>query len=369
VTGGGTAGHIYPALTVAAQLAAERDEVSFVGTPDGLEARLVPEAGVRFHALAARGFDRARPLSAVTATMTTLASAVRAWRLLGRERPDVVIGFGAYVSLPVGLAAVTRGIPLVLHEQNSVPGLANRVLSRWARAVGVTYEESAARFSHPERVTHTGNPVRADVADSTRHSGRERLGLAEDETVLLVFGGSRGARHLNQVLVELRDRLMDIDGLRVLQVAGPSEAASVRDALEAAGGDAAGRWRVYDYLSEMGQAIAAADLVVSRAGATTIAELTALGAPALVVPYPYATDDHQTGNAATLVDRGAAVLVADADLDSPAFSDALLGLLSDSGRRATMAAASRALGRPDAAERVVALARRIAGATPANSAS
>ena len=351
---------------MAEQLAGEHDEVSFVGTPDGLEARLVPAAGVRFHALAARGFDRSRPLSAVTAALTTLGSAVRAWRLLGRERPDVVIGFGAYVSLPVGLAAVVRGVPLVLHEQNSVPGLANRVLSRWARAVGVTYEESAARLAHPERVTVTGNPVRGDVATASRSSGREHLELGNEETVLLVFGGSRGARHLNEALVALRDRLFAIEGLRVLQVAGPSEASAVRGALEAAGGDEGGRWRVYDYLAEMGQAIAAADLVVSRAGATTIAELTTLGAPAVVVPYPYATDDHQTGNAATLVEHGAAVLVPDADLDSERFGDQLVGLLSDPRRRATMAAASRALGRPDAAKRVVALARRSAGKLPDN---
>jgi UDP-N-acetylglucosamine--N-acetylmuramyl-(pentapeptide) pyrophosphoryl-undecaprenol N-acetylglucosamine transferase len=191
--------------------------------------------------------------------------------------------------------------------------------------------------------------------------------LEPDDLVLLVFGGSRGARHLNTALLGLRSRLLAFSGLRILHVAGPTEAPSVRAALETAGGDGDGRWRVYDYLNDMGLAIAASDLVVSRAGATTIAELTALGAPAVVVPYPFATDDHQTGNAAALVAHGASVLVRDDELDTDRFADELLGLLSDADRRATMAAASRALGRPDAAERVAAVARSARSGPPSTS--
>lgn len=342
---------------MAAQLAAEHDDVVFVGTPDGLEARLVPEAGVSFHAVPARGFDRARPWTLVSAGFVILASAFRAWRLLGHLRPEVVAAFGAYVSLPVGMAARLRGIPLVLHEQNSVPGLANKILSRWASRVGVTYAESADLLAHPERVTVTGNPIRAEVAHASRESARRRLGLAPSDLVLLIFGGSRGARHLNSATVALRPRLLALSALKVLHVAGPTEAAGVRDSIAEAPVDGDDRWRVYDYLAEMGDAIAASDLVVSRAGATTIAELTALGAAAIVVPYPYATDDHQTKNAATLVSHGAAVLAADDTLDEPAFSQMLIELLSNGDKRATMAAASRSLGRPDAAERVVALMR------------
>ncbi len=149
VSGGGTAGHIYPALTVAERLVAEHDEVVFVGTPNGFESRLVPERGVPFEALEASGYDRARPLTLVTSSVRIALSTFRAWRRIGARRPDVVIGFGGYVSIPVGFAAVLRRVPLVLHEQNSVPGLANRVLSRWARSVGVTYEESAAQTRTP----------------------------------------------------------------------------------------------------------------------------------------------------------------------------------------------------------------------------
>jgi UDP-N-acetylglucosamine--N-acetylmuramyl-(pentapeptide) pyrophosphoryl-undecaprenol N-acetylglucosamine transferase len=357
MSGGGTAGHVYPALTVAELLVAERDEVLFVGSPQGLEARLVPEAGVAFRPLAAAGWDRARPLTFVTSTLRTALSAVTAWRWIGADRPDVVLGFGGYVSIPVGLAAVARRVPLVLLEQNSVPGLANRFLSRWAGWVGVTYEESARHLAHPDRVVTTGNPVRPRVLMSTRERGRDALGVDAAATMLLVFGGSRGARHINQALVGLRDRLLGIDGLVIVHVAGRAEADDVRRALSDAGGDGVGRWRVLDYLDDMGSALAGCDVVVARAGATSIAEITALGVPAVLVPYPYATDDHQTGNARALASNGAAVVMADAELDSQRFGDELVGLLSDEGSRATMAAASRALGRPDAAARVVALAR------------
>ena len=178
MSGGGTAGHVYPALTVAEQFAAAPDEVAFVGTPDGLEARIVPAAGVAFRPLAASGFDRARPWTLVTSSLRIAASTARAWRWLGADRPDVVIGFGGYVSIPVGLASALRRIPLVLHEQNSVPGIANRVLSRFAAAVAVTYEESAPRFAHPDRVVVTGNPVRRAVLGAETGRRPQIIGTA-----------------------------------------------------------------------------------------------------------------------------------------------------------------------------------------------
>ena len=353
---------MYPALAVAGLLAAEHDEVLIVGTPQGLEARLVPEAGVAFRPLRASGFDRARPWTLVTSSARIALSTIQAWSWMGASRPDVVIGFGGYVSIPVGLAAMLRGIPLVLHEQNSVPGLANKVLSRWASSVGVTYGESAPLMAHPDRVEVTGNPVRPAVLAADRSSGRASLALPEDALVLLVFGGSRGARHLNSAVIALRDRLMAIPSLHVVHVAGALEKDAVVTALEAAGGDASGRWRVLDYIDDMGSALAASDIVVARAGATSIAELTALGLPTVLVPYPYATDDHQTKNAATMVAHGAAELVPDSEVDGERFGDVIVALLGNPSRRATMSDASRALGRPNAAGELIALARAAAGA-------
>ena len=350
---------------MAAALRTEGHEVSFVGTPGGLEARLVPEAGIEFHALPARGIDRSRPWTAVSAVATTASSTFKARRLIKELGVDVVVCFGAYVTLPVGLAADLTRRPLVIHEQNSVPGLANRVMSYWAERIGVTNPESANHLHGRDRVVITGNPVRPEVLASTRETGRDMLGLEQGATVLLVFGGSRGARHLNEAVVGLYPELMRIAGMHVVHVAGRAEAPSVREALASVAGGPTPRYNVLDYLDDMGAAIAAADLVVARAGATSIAEITALGRPAVLVPYPYATDDHQTRNARGVVEAGAGVLVADADLDGPGFAEAVIGLLTDRERRQAMAQASRLLGRPDAAARVARLATEaVEGAEP-----
>jgi UDP-N-acetylglucosamine--N-acetylmuramyl-(pentapeptide) pyrophosphoryl-undecaprenol N-acetylglucosamine transferase len=341
---------------VADRLLAEGHDVAFVGTPDGLEARLVSEAGIAFHAVRSRGFDRGNPLTLLTSACITVASVIASLALLNRERPDVVIGFGGYVSLPVGLAAVLARVPLVLHEQNSVPGLANKVLSRWARAVGVTYESSLGALVHPGRAVVTGNPVRSAVLEASSARGRASLGLDPDATVVLVFGGSRGAQHLNEAMVRLAPTLVAVPSLQVVHVAGTIEAAEVARRVSAALGEQGDRYRVVDYIDRMGDAIAAADLVVARAGATSIAELTALGRAAILVPYPFATDDHQTGNAHAVARAGGARIVADADLDGPAFDDVVMALVADGPLRAEMAQASAALARRDATERVVALA-------------
>lgn len=344
---------------MAGRLAESGHDVAFVGTPHGLEARLVPEAGIEFFSVPSKGFNRSRPWTLVTAGFTVLASLIRATALLRRFKADAVAGFGGYVSVPVGVAAIVTRTPLVLAEQNSVPGLANRVLSRWARAVAVTYEGSAAYLKHPERAVLTGNPVRSAVIDADRTAGRTTLGVPDDALILLVFGGSRGARHINDTMLRVWPSLASVEGLQVVHVAGRIEAASVRERVEALEG-AAGRYRVFDYLDAMGDAIAACDVIVARAGATSIAEMTAIGRPSVLVPYPYATDDHQTLNAQAVVGGGGAILVADADLDTPAFGEALLGLLTDESERRRMATAASALGRPQAADDLAALITSVA---------
>ncbi len=333
------------------------DDVLFVGTPDGLEARLVPEAGVAFHSVSSRGFDRGNPLTLITSGFRVLASVASARRLLRTYRPDVVVGFGGYVSLPIGIAAVLSRTPLVLHEQNSVPGLANRLLSRWATAVGVTYENSIKHLKRADRVTLTGNPVRSEILAADRVTGREALELDPDATVVLVFGGSRGARHLNEALARMWPVLSSEVGLQVVHVTGTIDAASVAETMAAALNDPQRRYRMHEYISAMGEAIAAADVVVARAGATSIAEITAIGRAAVLVPYPYATDDHQTLNARAVSVGGAAIVVPDDQLDGDAFESAVLALVRDRVKRETMAVASASLGRRDAGVRVADLIR------------
>ncbi|MCX8006905.1 MAG: undecaprenyldiphospho-muramoylpentapeptide beta-N-acetylglucosaminyltransferase [Coriobacteriia bacterium] len=361
LSGGGTAGHIYPALTVARILEqGGRDEVVFVGAPGSLEARLACEAGIRFIGVPATGFDRGRPSTLVTSGIRVLASVVRALKVLRAERPDVVVGFGGFVSLPLGLAAAMSRTPLVIHEQNSVPGLANRILSRAAEAVAVTYPGSIKHLARPERVVVTGNPVRDQIRSADRVRGRAALGLDPGSTVLLVFGGSRGARHLNKALVRIWPSLAEVDGLQVVHVAGRMEAASVAEAMAGVLATGDGRYQLHEYLDDMGSAIAAADVVVSRAGATSLAEITAIGRASVLVPYPYATDDHQTLNARAVAAAGAAIVVSDADLDGEAFLAAVIRLVEDPSLREQMAAAAAKLGRPAAGEDVAALVRQSA---------
>jgi len=366
VSGGGTAGHIYPALAVARLVAAHAgDSVAFVGAPDSLEQRLAGDAGLDFLPVNARGWDRARPLTLVTGVATTIASVVRCMGLLARQRIDVVCGFGGFVSLPLGFAAALKGVPLVIHEQNAVPGLTNRALARWARTVCLTYPESAGYLRVGGDAVVTGNPVRSSVLSADRAVGKEAFGIGEDETVLLVFGGSRGARHLNAAMVNLYQTLRDVARLRIVHIAGPSEAETVRAGLaEGAGGAVPAWWDVREYVDGMGDLLAASDLVVCRSGATTLAELSALGKAMVLVPYPYATDDHQTRNAEPFVTAGAAVAFADSSLDEPEFGRSLLALLIDPERRARMAASAATLGRPHAAEAVLEAVRSAAGAVP-----
>lgn len=327
-----------------------------MGTPDSLEARLASEAGIEFFAVPAKAYDRGKRWTLVSAGWTTFVSTFKCLRILRYFRPDVVIAFGGYVSLPVGFAALLCGVPLVLHEQNAVPGLANRVLSRWSDATCVTYPGSLSGLVRPSHAVVTGNPVREAVAASDRESGRKALGLRKGDLVLLVFGGSRGARHINEAMVALYPRLKERKKLRIVHIAGAEEIEAVRTALTGIAGAVPDWWRLYDYIEGIGDAIAAADLVVCRAGATTLAELAAIGRPAVLVPYPYATDDHQARNAAALVAAGAASLVYDADLDNAAFGDEVVKLLGRPKAREEMAVAAASMARPFAAHAIAEVA-------------
>lgn len=350
---------MYPGIALAhalAELPAAPD-VLFVGTTEGVESRLVPEAGLRFTGIEARGLERS--LGALKAVLPLARGFARALRILAAERPAVVVGMGGFVSAPVVAAALARRIPVVLHEQNSVPGLANRAFAGRARAVCLTFAESAGRLGRRARTVLTGNPVRPEIADlPSREEACERLGLDDARPVLLVLGGSRGARRINKALVEAYGMWPDAwSRLQILHIAGSIEFDETIAALEARSGVLAQPdHRVVPYIEKMGAAFAAASLMVSRAGATTVAESTVAGVAAVLVPYPYATEDHQRRNAEALVACGGAVSVADDELDGQAVVTAVTGILADEDRLGRMRAAALAWGRPDAAR---ALAREV----------
>lgn len=356
IAAGGTAGHVNPALALAEELRARGHVVDFYGETRRLEGTLVPQAGFPFHPVHVTGFDRQRPWTLVTA----LAHLAREERRLVREIragelpcPDVAIGFGAYLELPLVRAAAKLDVPVALHEQNSVPGLANKQSAKLARLIAIAQPSVEdifrAHCGADTQIVFTGNPVRTSVLAGDRARGRAALGVPEDALMLLVFGGSLGAKHLNERLASLKGELLGVEGLHVVHSTGKDGYESTVAALALTQEEAA-RWHVCAYIDNMGDTLAAADLVLSRAGASSVAEIAALAVPSVLVPYPFATADHQTTNARYLVDAGAAVMCADADIDNDAFRDELLDLLRAPERRAAMRAAAQGLGQDKAAQ-------------------
>jgi UDP-N-acetylglucosamine--N-acetylmuramyl-(pentapeptide) pyrophosphoryl-undecaprenol N-acetylglucosamine transferase len=352
IAGGGTGGHVFPGIALADRLRDDHDAtVSFAGSPKGPEARLVPAAGYTFHAVDAAPLYRELSRRAARAPFVALRS-VRASRPLVEEA-DVVVGVGGYVSVPPGLAARRARVPLVIHEQNAVPSLANRLLARRAAAVALTFEDARDRIPGHAAITVSGNPVRAPIlavpVDRVRLAAEARatFDLEEGRTTVVVFGGSQGALHLDETISGALPALADRGDLQLLVLTGPDHAASVRPPV-----DVPLRVRVLPFLDRMDLAYALADLAVTRAGATSIAEMTVCGVPMILVPYPHATENHQEANARELERAGAADVELDADLSPQGLVHRIIEGVDDRGRRAAMAEASAAWGKPDADRRL-----------------
>lgn len=351
LSGGGTAGHINPALALAEVLTARGHEVFFAGTPTGVESRLVPAAGISFTPFEASGFDRKHPLSLAKGLRKISKSTKAAIRWFLDIKPDAVVVFGGYVCLPVGRAAISTNVPLIIHEQNSVMGMANDFLSKDADAVCLTYKVAGNNVKDYSKVIVTGNPVRSQVLKATREEGRDYLGIPQDATTLLVFGGSLGARHINTALCAMKDKLMAMDNVHVVHITGVKELDTVKEAL-ALTPEEEKRYQVMGYQDHMGETLAAADLIVSRAGASSLAEISARCIPAVLVPFPYATADHQTVNATEYVERGAAVLIKDDKVEDPQFEGIVMALLGDPDLRQQMSEAAATFETQDAAGRL-----------------
>ena len=355
IAGGGTAGHVLPGLAVATALVergvvASRSDVHLVGSRRGVEVELVPEAGFGLTVLSGRGIQRRLTPANVGALIGLLLGFLRAFLLLVRARPRVVLSLGGYASIPCGLAAVVLRVPLVVAEQNAVPGAANRLLGRFARACAVSFADTAL-----PRPDLTGNPVRAAIrsAVGTRSEARDRIGV-DDRPLLVAFGGSLGARRINCAVADFVEGWSGAP-LVVRHVVGTRGWATGEMATAVPAGV---EYSAVAYEHDMPTLLAAADLVVCRSGATSVAELAVLGVPSVLVPLPGAPGDHQTANARHLAGSGGAVLLADTDLDGSALEEVLGELLSDAGRRDAMAEAARCMAIPDAADRVVDLILR-----------
>ncbi len=359
VAGGGTAGHVLPGLTVARELVRRGRDASsilFVGAERGIESRLVPEAGFEVELLPGRGIERRLSVQNVVALWGLTTALWRAVRLVHRRRPAVVLALGGFASAACALAALLWRVPLVVAEQNARAGAANRLVARLARACAVPFDETDL----PKAVV-TGNPVRDEVlavaADRDVLAARSELGLPEDRTVVVVFAGSLGSRRINESVYGAVGRWAHRDDLAIHHVIGtrdwedrPAVARDLDEARDGPDGPAVGLvYQPIRYQDRMDLVLGAADLAVCRAGGTTVAELAVVGVPAVLVPLPIATRDHQTANAGPLVRSGAAVLIPDGELDVDRLVAEVEALVGDPSRLADMAVAARGLGRPDAA--------------------
>lgn len=335
-----------PALAVADALRDSGAEVSFLGTRDRAEARLVPEAGYEIDHLDVRGLDRRNPVRAAGALARVATAVPQARRVLRDRDADVVMGGGGYVSGPAGLAALASRLPLVLTEADSHFGLANRMLARRARRVCLAFP-IPGRDS--DRYVVTGRPVPAAVLNADREAARARYGIGPSERCLLVFGGSLGAGSINDAaLVAFAERDVERD-FHVLHIAGSRDYAEAAERLRAAGPPQ--RYTLIEYEPSLADPLAASDLVLARAGGSVF-ELAAAGRPAILVPYPHAAGRHQHSNAAWMAEAGAAVVVDDEELTPEGLTELADSLLSYPARLVEMSAASRSLARPDAAQQI-----------------
>ncbi len=364
IAGGGTGGHLYPGVAVAREILARRPDASviFVGTSRGIEARVVPREGFVLETIRSGGLKGKSAAALLRGLLLLPASALDAWQTISRRRPSLVIGVGGYSSGPVVALAALRGIPTLLMEQNAMPGLTNRSLARIVKAAAVTYEGSIGYFGRKAFVA--GNPVRPEfLTESPEAAGVEQRAYDEHSMPpgaarILVFGGSQGAHAINVAMVEAAPRLAAATPrLAITHQTGERDLAMVRDGYRSAGLEA----RVEPFLFAMDREMKAADLVICRAGATTLAELMAAGRPSILIPLPTATDDHQRRNAQALVAHGAAEMVEQRELSGERLAGEIVALATNGRRRRSMRENARRMAKPDAARLIVDCILRLAG--------
>jgi UDP-N-acetylglucosamine--N-acetylmuramyl-(pentapeptide) pyrophosphoryl-undecaprenol N-acetylglucosamine transferase len=342
LAGGGTGGHLFPGLAVAREFQ-RRDakaEILFIGTEQGIEFRVLPKEGFKLETLTVKGMKGRGLRGLLDALHGVPASVLRSLSIIREFRPDCIIGLGGYASGPSLLAGKLKGICCAIMEQNLRPGFTNKLLARWVDRVFTAYSESS-RYFPGARVVETGNPVRWQKLPDVEKHGKFSL---------FVSGGSLGARSINFTVVEALKQLTDLKAdLFVVHQTGQADFGAIKDAYAALPFER----EVTPFIDKMDEVFARADLVLCRAGASTVAELTAFGKAAILVPFPYAIYDHQRGNAQALQDRGAAEMILDQQLTGELLAQRVRSYLADPARIERMAAAARALGRPDAAARIV----------------
>ena len=357
-TCGGTAGHVNPALALARYMQEKEPggRILFVGTPNGMERALVEKAGYAFAAVEVSNFHRSFSLNGIRHNLKTVKTLVTSRRqanaIIRDFQPDLVVGTGGYASYPAVKAAARCHIPTAVHESNMIPGLTTKLLEDCVDCVMVGFEDCRRHYKHPDKVVVTGTPVRGDFFELTKEQARQKLGYAEDKPLVASFWGSLGAATMNERMLDFFEQEQQAGfPFHHIHAAGKSDWSHISGELEKRGLSSP-MLDVRQYIYDMAVVMAAADLVISRAGASTLSEVTALGMPAILVPSPYVVANHQEKNARMLESHGGAVVLTEDQATGKALFDETSAILHDSGKRQAMAAGMRELGIPDATERI-----------------
>lgn len=359
LTGGGTGGHIYPALALAKQIREHHQdaEILYIGSGKGLEATIVPKSNIAFESIEISGFKRSLSLENIKTIVRFFKAVKRSKSLIQRFSADVVIGTGGYVCGPVVYAAAKLGVPTMIHEQNVIPGLTNKFLSRYVNRVAVSFSGSAPYFP-ASKVVVTGNPRATEVAKADPIQGRSSLSIDKNKKIVLVVGGSRGARAINEAFIESIPHLAKQTGTHFVYVTGEAHYQTVKHLLEQQKRTER-NISVYPFLYNMPEVLAATEIIVNRAGASFLAEITSLGIPSILIPSPYVTNNHQEKNARWLEEHGAAVVLLEKELTASSLVSEIEKMLNDTDRLKSMKESAKQLGEPLAAEKVYEVMKKI----------
>ncbi|MBR6796280.1 MAG: undecaprenyldiphospho-muramoylpentapeptide beta-N-acetylglucosaminyltransferase [Clostridia bacterium] len=357
---GGTGGHINPAIAIAntVKLGNKDAEILFVGTKNGMEQKLVTKAGYEIEFVKARGFKRKLSLSNIDAAIKAVTSVFAAKKIIKRFKPDVVIGTGGYASWAAVKAAAKLGVPTLIHEQNAFPGVTTKQLAKYADRICLSFDGTEKYFTpeQREKAVITGNPLKPEIENADRKKARQALGIGENEIYIVSFGGSLGAEKVNEFCFELIDSYIRNTAIRYYHATGSGGFEKYSAIAKEKGFDKLSNVKIEEYIYDMDKHLAAADLLICRAGAITLAELCVMGRPSILIPSPNVTDDHQYKNAKALADKEAAVVFRESELDGKKLTEEVKRLVNDGERLKRIGANAKAFGRPNAAKRICEMA-------------
>ena len=360
VSGGGTGGHIYPALAFMRYLEKQEDvEYLYIGTKRGLESKIVPQAGYAFESIKIEGLKRSLSLENLKTAYYMVTSVIKARKILKEFKPDVVIGTGGYVCAPVLFAASLLKIPTIIHEQNSVAGVTNKFLAKWVNKIAICFEDVKKDFaSYSDKVVLTGNPRGQEVVEIKKNPEYlASIGVQTDLPIVVIFGGSRGSERMNEVFVEALEGFED-KNYHVIMVTGEVHYDKINNQITKLE-KSLPNVSVFPYIKDMPQLFQNVDLVVCRSGATTLTELTALGLASILIPSPYVTNNHQEANARSLVDQGAASMILEKELNAQTMLAEIDHILLDSHKKEAMAASAKKMEITDASSRLTSMIHEI----------